>query len=436
MIIFKNKFLILLIILVMLGSLGCINEMEHKGNWSSPVTSEDFLLVPSDDGYIYKFSKDSGQIENAWKYPQSDSSLGSFYGELIINNDTLFGSSYGNGDGKKCQNRECVASIFAVDIKTGKSIWMDEILNVEGSVVGGVSLHNEILYFATVENNTQDGVGSYIYAVDATSDYGKNLSDLSQRVLWKIPIEGKIYSRPTIDDKQNILILGTLNGEVAIIDLENSINYNNPQDRIIEIYLTDYPIISSVVQVNSLDSDAASSSYCFGNIKGQFQCFTLLANSNLRQNSISESKIESWGDIQLNGWIWSDIERSDKNLYLTTLSGWAYKFDINPQLKSVTIEWEQELKYDGKPIGGVSVYSHRNQDFMAIPFDKDKIVILDALNGIVVGEFPLKDGVLSNPVVSEGLLYVIDKEGKFQSFSIGDRSLIKCFDLEDMKGCN
>jgi hypothetical protein len=430
--IFNNKFLIPLIILVFLGSLGCINEMEHKGNWSSPASSENYLLVPSDDGYIYKFSKDSGQIENGWKYPQSESSLGSFYGESLITNNILYGSSYGNGDGKKCQNRECTASIFAVDIKTGKSIWMDEILNVDGSVVGGVNLHDDILYFATVENNTQDGVGSYLYAIDATSDYGKNLSELTQRILWKVSIEGKIYGQPTIDYEQNLLILGTLNGELLIIDLEDSTDFTNPQNRLIERYSTDYPIISPVVKVSNLDSDADSSDYCFGNIKGQFKCFSFSAS----QNSFLESNKEFWGDIQLNGWVWSDIERVGNNLYLTTLSGWAYKFYVDPQLKSISIEWEQELNYDGKPVGGVATYTHRNQDFLAIPFDKDKVVILDALNGIVVGEFPLKDGVLSNPVVSDGLLYVIDKENRFQSFSLGDRSLIKCFDLEDMKGCN
>ena len=429
----KKNFSIFLISIFALSALGCINEMEHKGNWSSPVSSQDHILAPSDEGFLYKFDKDSGQIENEWKYPKSDSSLGAFYGKILIDRGTLFGSSYGNGEGKKCQNRECVASIFAVDIETGKSIWMDEILNVDGSVVGGVSLHNSILYFATVENDIRDGVGSYLYAVDSTSDFGKNLSELTQRILWKIPLKGKVYSRPTIDHQNNILILGTLDGDITLINLENPNESANPLNRIIETYPTDYPIISPVILVNN---DTTKSDYCFGNIKGHFKCFSLSINSNLTQPSTSGSIIEFWEDIQLNGWIWSDIKKSGNDLYLATLSGWAYKFNIDSQLKSASIQWEKELKYDGKPVGGVSIYSYRSQDFIAVPFDKDKVVIIDSLNGSIVGEFPLKDGVLSNPVISDGLLYVIDKEDKLQSFSIGDRSLIKCFDLKDMKGCN
>ena len=191
-----------------------------------------------------------------------------------------------------------------------------------------------------------------------------------------------------------------------------------------------------MITVGNLDIDDVSCDYCFGNIKWQFKCFSFSSSSYSGQNSISGDNLEFWGEVQLNGWVWSDIKRSNNYLYLTTLSGWTYKFDINSKLKSLSLEWEQELKYDGKPLGGVTLYTHRNQNYLAIPFDKDKVVILDAINGIVVGEFPLKDGVLSNPIVLNGLLYLTDKENRFQSFSLGDRSLIKCFDLEDMKGCN
>ena len=56
-IILRNKLAIFLILLASLMSFGCMNDMEHQGNWSSPVADEDYLYVPSDSGKIHKFSK-------------------------------------------------------------------------------------------------------------------------------------------------------------------------------------------------------------------------------------------------------------------------------------------------------------------------------------------------------------------------------------------
>ena len=45
-IILRNKLAIFLILLASLMSFGCMNDMEHQGNWSSPVSDEDYLYVP------------------------------------------------------------------------------------------------------------------------------------------------------------------------------------------------------------------------------------------------------------------------------------------------------------------------------------------------------------------------------------------------------
>ena len=51
-IILRNKLAIFLILLASLMSFGCMNDMEHQGNWASPVADEDYLYVPSDSGKI------------------------------------------------------------------------------------------------------------------------------------------------------------------------------------------------------------------------------------------------------------------------------------------------------------------------------------------------------------------------------------------------
>ena len=130
-----------------------MNEMEHKGNWSPPIADEGYILVPSNEGFINKFFKDDGTRVSGWQYPQSENSLGSFYGHMVLNDGVLFGSGYGNGEGKRCQNRKCISNIFAIDIESSQSIWMEGMLKIDGSIVGGLVSHENIIYFAKNTTN-------------------------------------------------------------------------------------------------------------------------------------------------------------------------------------------------------------------------------------------------------------------------------------------
>ena len=395
-----------------------MNEMEHKGNWSPPIADEGYILVPSNEGFINKFFKDDGTRVSGWQYPQSENSLGSFYGHMVLNDGVLFGSGYGNGEGKRCQNRKCISNIFAIDIESSQSIWMEGMLKIDGSIVGGLVSHENIIYFAVNTNDSSSGVGSHIYAVDATSDYDKKLGDLTNRILWKQPIESKVFSTPLIDGENNILILGVLEGQIMLLDIST-----DSKKRSMTSIDTGFPVVSSVI-------DVGEGIYCYGNINGRMGCITV------SRNSQGIFDIEQWNELQLDGWIWSSAERDDRNLYLVTLSGWVYRLDIDIPSKSIDINWKKELKFDGKPVGGLTLYSWRNRNLLAVPFDDDKVITLDAMTGSIDGEFPLKEGVQSKPLIIDNLMYVLDRKNNFQSFSLGDRSLIKCFNLEDMKACD
>jgi len=424
----RNRILVVLIIFAF-SIFGCMNDMEHKGNWTSPKLDENFIYVPSDEGVLHKFSKINGSKESSWQFPLGDSSLGSFYGEMIIDKGILYGAAYGNGEDKRCQNRKCISSVFAIDANTGQSVWMEESIKIDGSIVGGLILHKDIIYVATSENDKSDSAGGYLYAIDAKSDSDRTLNELTQKILWRIPLPGEIYGTPLLNSEKEFLIVGGLSGDISIIDLNNTQAYEtNPLSRIKLSQITNYPIISSIIKVSE-------DSYCFGNIKGQLKCFNLEIQYK-NNSSIGSVNFQIWGELLLDGWIWSDIREFNNNYYLVTLSGWLYKIQVDENREEIKIEWEKELKLDGKPVAGLTTYTYRNQDFIAVPFDKDKIAIIDNVSGATLGEYPLKNGVQSLPIVNDNLIFVIDRDNKFRSFSVADRSQIICFDMKDMKGCD
>ena len=423
----ENKILLLVILFLTTTLFGCMNDMEHQGNWSSPVVDENYVYAPSDKGKIYKFSKKDGSLVKGWEFPSGDNSLGSFYGEMIINDGILYGSAYGNGEGKKCQNRKCVSSLFGIDVTSGASIWMEEYISINGSVVGGVVYHNNTIYVATSENDKSNDAGGYLYAIDSKSDSNKTLDELTSKILWRIPLTGEVYGAPFLDEDQEILIIGGLNGDISLIDISIDDSYDsNSLNRLILTREGEYPVISSAIKVSE-------DSYCYGDIKGKLKCFQLSSF----QNDISEvNGFNYWGELALDGWIWSDIETYNNSYYAITLSGWLYRIDIDPDSELISILWDKELKFDGKPVAGLTPYSFRNQVLLAVPFDKDKIIIIEDGTGSTLGEYPLKNGVQSLPIVDNNLIFIIDRENNFRSYSVSDRSQIICFDLNDMKGCD
>ena len=316
---------------------------------------------------IHKFSKLDGSIVSGWEFPKGENSLGSFYGDMILKDGVLYGSAYGNGEGKKCQNRKCISSLFAIDVANAESIWMEEFISVNGSIVGGVTYHN-----------------------------------------------GGIY-------------VGGLNGDIAFIDIKNDDSYSsNPLARHFYTEQSEFPIISSIIKVSE-------NSYCHGDISGKLKCFNLKSSDN---NISSISGLNYWGELGLDGWIWSEIATFNNSYYAITLSGWLYRIDINTNSELLSILWEKELKFDGKPVAGIAPYSFRNQILLAVPFDKDKIIIVEDGTGSTLGEYPLKNGVQSLPIINDNLIFTIDRENSFRGYSIADRSQLICFDLNDMKGCD
>ena len=141
-------------------------------------------------------------------------------------------------------------------------------------------------------------------------------------------------------------------------------------------------------------------------------------------------KADWWGPCRIFGQLLDKVtpDYSDKIDF--------YKVDVDKKSRSMNIVWEQNIDKNGKPLSGLMIYERGNIANSIIPFDKDKLVVVELSNGSITDELPFKDGVQSLPVLKNDYIYFVDKENKFRSYSLIDRSQKLCFDLKEMKGCD
>ena len=413
---YRKKLINIFILLLALPIMACMNDMQHQGNWASPVIKNDVVIVPSNEGSIHKYFISQNSFDLLNKFPSSETKIGSFYGELVLNDNVVFGISYGSDEGDKCQNKSCISYLFAVDIENLNSVWPLEFIQIDGAVVGGVKYSDGNLYFATSENDSFSEKGGFFYSVDANNG----------QIKFKIPIKNRIYNSIEINEDKKIALVGDTSGRLSLINIDNIENLN-PEDRIISSIETDYSIISPAIHLIDSKND---SNYCIGNINGDIKCFKLEDKNGL-------SLIE-WASIKIDGWIWSGMElvSNENSLILISLSGNLYKINVDLDAKNLKIIWEQEINKNGKPVAGILINDKGNLLNGIIPFDKDKIVITELNNGSIVEEFPHKDGVQSLPAIIDDYMYFIDKDNSFRGYSLIDRSQRLCFDLKEMKGCD
>jgi len=409
-----NKILIYFNVLILSAIMfGCMNDMQHQGNWASPSISNEIMIVPSNEGVLHKYSISQNSFDLISKFPSADSKIGSFYGNIEIIDDVAFGISYGSDEGDKCQNKSCISYLFALDVNSLNSVWPTEFIQIDGAVVGGIRYSDKKLYFATTENDSFNEKGGFFYSVDS------NNGD----IIFKIPISSRVYNSIEINSQENIAIVGDAKGNITLFDTTTE-SVNNSDRKIFSVE-TNFSIISPAIQLIGPNSDV---NYCVGNINGEIKCYELTNNNGY---GLSE-----WASLKFDGWIWSDIEVYNDSLFLVTLSGNFYKVDVDLKSRNMNIVWEQNIDKNGKPLSGLMIYERGNVANSIIPFDKDKLVVAELTNGSITDELPFKDGVQSLPVMKNDYIYFVDKENKFRSYSLIDRSQKLCFDLKEMKGCD
>ena len=412
----RKKLIITFVFILALPFIACMNDMQHQGNWASPILDNDVVIVPSNEGKIHKYFISQNSFDLLNVFPSLDSKIGSFYGDLVINDDVVYGISYGSDEGEKCQNKSCISYLFAINIESMDSVWPLEFIQIDGAVVGGVKYSDGNLYFATSENDSFSEKGGFFYSVDSNNG----------QIEYKIPIENRVYNSIEINEENNIAIVGDTSGKLSLYNIDDDINLSS-KNRIISNVETNYSIISPAIKL--IDSNLESN-YCIGNINGEIKCFKL-------ENKNGFSLVE-WASLKIDGWIWSDMKliANQNSLFVISLSGNLYKISADPDLKSLKIIWEQEIDKNGKPVSGILIHDKGSLFNGIIPFDKDKVIITELNNGSIVEEFPFKEGVQSLPVINDDYMYFTDKDNKFRGFSLIDRSQRLCFDLKEMKGCD
>ena len=203
---FRKKLISIFVITISLSFTACMNDMQHQGNWASPVLENDVVIVPSNEGKIHKYFISQNSFDLFNEFPSSDSKIGSFYGDLVLNDDVVYGISYGSDEGEKCQNKSCISYLFAISIESLDSVWSLEFIQIDGAVVGGVKYSNGNLYFATSENDSFSEKGGFFYSVDANNG----------QIEYKIPIENRIYNSIEIDEDNKIAIVGDTSGKLSL----------------------------------------------------------------------------------------------------------------------------------------------------------------------------------------------------------------------------
>ena len=410
----RRKFELIIIMVIALIFIGCMNDMQHQGNWSSPVIEKDVIIVPSNEGKIHKYFISQNSFDLVYKYPQADIKIGSFYGDISIVDGVAYGISYGSDEGDKCQNKSCISYLFAVNIEDMNSIWPLDFIQIDGAIVGGIVHSKENIYFATSENDSFNEKGGFFYSVNSKNG----------EIQFKIPMKDRIYNSITINDEENIAIIGDTAGKLSVIDIDKNSELIS-KNRILSSVETNYSIISPAIHVSSENS---KNNYCVGNINGDVKCFKLNINNNYT--------LTEWASVSIDGWIWSDIEKLNDSFFVISLSSNLYKINFDVDDQTLEIVWEQNIDKKGKPVSGILINNKSNLINGIIPFDKDKIIIAELNNGSIIDELPFKDGVQSLPAINEDFIYFIDKENKFRTFSLIDRSQKLCFDLKEMKGCD
>ena len=104
------------VFLIVATALGCVNDLTPHGGWSSPVVSDNKLLIGNVDGNIVRLDPVTGNLDNGWSYPREDG-LGAIYADVLVADGAVYGSGY------TCRGDDCEGEIFAVDLIDGFSIW-------------------------------------------------------------------------------------------------------------------------------------------------------------------------------------------------------------------------------------------------------------------------------------------------------------------------
>lgn len=170
-------------------SFSAVNVDNHKVIWehstSSPISSaaylyENVVYVGCDDGHIYGFDNETGDVK-------FDVDLGGKLQSSPILNDTAYIAS---SNGK----------LYSVDINSKEIDWQ---------YTTGDSIHSSPSY----------GDGKIFIGSDDGDIYAVNETDGS--LVWKVDLNNRVKSSPTVDEHDNNVFIGSDEGNITCLDIRD-----------------------------------------------------------------------------------------------------------------------------------------------------------------------------------------------------------------------
>lgn len=406
---------------IMAATIGCVNDLTPHGGWSSPVVSDNKLLIGNVEGNLVRLDLVSANLDSGWSYPREDG-LGAIYSDVLVVDGVIYGSGY------TCRGDDCEGEIFAVDNIDGFSIWGQSGLSLKTKLIGQLGLSDKTLLVGTSAlGDEDDGADGYLYALDVTPGTGSI-------VKWRIPLDGNVWSGVVVEG--SMAYLSTMAGTVYAINVAEGepgdIVHQDPASRIIWKFESGNAIAGPL--------NIVAGSVYFGDLAGKVYKLNVLArNAEVKsaEANVHGEKIDlangEW-IFDAGAWVWAKPVKEDGTLFVSALDGSIHAVDDSTGNKI----WSASI--EGQIVSSPILFDRKRGQIreraLAVPSGDENVWVISVIDGRELGVFVTEEPVKSSPLVHEGNLYVHTLNGQLKWFSVDDTTQRGCIDLKDGAQCN
>jgi len=406
---------LLLVVLVLLA--GCV-RFDPEGGWAAPVPSDDYVYVGTRDGRLLRVHAETGVLDPAFSYAAAgDGKSITIYGTPRVADGVIYGAGYGGRGGQS------TAYIFAVDADMGAPVWAGGSYHLETEIVGAVAVHEDILVFGTGAIGRDGETPGYLYALEATADVGRALSDTVSRLKWRFATGGRVWGTPVIAD--GIAYFGSMDGVFHAVDLadDDPAYEADPQARELWRFRTDATLVAEPL--------VTKEKVYIGDFKGTLYALDLAA----RRGDPSGQALDPAREwlFKAAGWFWSAPLLENRVLYAGTLSGRVHALEARTGLPLPS--WPQPAEVEGQIVAPMTLFDDGGIHALAVPSGKEDVWIVNTHDGSSRGKFSTDSEVKAAPVAVESLIYVHTMDDKLMVFAARDHSRRSCVDLREGGPC-
>ena len=404
---------LLLVLTVVLA--GCVS-FDPEGGWAAPVPSGDHVYVGTRDGRLMRVDAETGLLDPGFtSSPASADRPITIYGTPRVVEGIVYGAGYGGRGGKSA------ASVFAVDADTGQSVWAGGSYQLETEIVGAVAVHEDTLVFGTGAVGREDETPGYLYALDATPDAGKPLSETVVRLKWRFAVDGRVWGTPVISD--GVAYFGSMDGVFHAVDVgdDNRAYDADPQARELWRFRTDGTLVAEPL--------VTEDRVYMGDFEGTMYAFDLAARRN-DPSGLAFDPAREWR-FKARGWFWSTPLLERGVLYAGTLSGRVHALDA----KTGRELWPAPATIEGQIVAPMALFNKSGMQALAVPSGKEDVWVVSVTDGTSLGKFKTDSAVKAAPAAVGNLVYVHTLNDDFMAFSGGDYSRKSCVALQKGEPC-